>query len=327
MKPILLGLLAAFFFAFTFVLNQSMELSGGSWIWSASLRYFFMLPFLFLIVGLRKKVDYLWIEMKANPFSWILWSTIGFGIFYGGICLASAYGPGWLIAATWQITIISGTLITPLFYEQINQGGSMNKVRRKIPLNSLIFSFFIIVGVLIMQIEHASAMEFKDALLCLIPIILASVAYPLGNRKMIEICGERLGVFERVLGMTIASIPFWIILSVIGVSTVGLPNKQQIVQAGMVAIFSGIFATILFFKATELVKNNMAKLGAVEATQSFEVLFALIGEILFLSADLPTILSITGICFVMLGMMLHSIFSTKISRIKIKGWHKNDFCD
>ncbi len=54
MKGVWIGVLAAVFFAVTFVLNRSMELSGGSWLWSASLRYFFMVPFLVAIVGAQK---------------------------------------------------------------------------------------------------------------------------------------------------------------------------------------------------------------------------------------------------------------------------------
>ena len=49
-KGILLGLLASFFFAFTFLLNRSMHLSGGSWVWSASLRYLFTFPIFALLV-------------------------------------------------------------------------------------------------------------------------------------------------------------------------------------------------------------------------------------------------------------------------------------
>ncbi len=33
-------------FCFTFIFNRSMNLSGGSWMWSASLRYLFSLPML-----------------------------------------------------------------------------------------------------------------------------------------------------------------------------------------------------------------------------------------------------------------------------------------
>ena len=50
-KAFSLGLLAAFFFSFTFILNSQMNISGGSWIWSASLRYLFMFPILFIIVA------------------------------------------------------------------------------------------------------------------------------------------------------------------------------------------------------------------------------------------------------------------------------------
>ena len=32
MKEILIGIIAALFFAFTFILNHSMELEGGSWL-------------------------------------------------------------------------------------------------------------------------------------------------------------------------------------------------------------------------------------------------------------------------------------------------------
>ena len=53
MKEIMIGILAAFFFGFTFILNHSMQLDGGSWLWSASLRYLFMVPFLIAIVWLR----------------------------------------------------------------------------------------------------------------------------------------------------------------------------------------------------------------------------------------------------------------------------------
>ena len=53
----------------------------------------------------------------------------------------------------------------------------------------------------------------------------------------------------------------------------------------------------------------MQKLAAVEATQSLEVLFALLGELLFLSIAWPSALSWYGIFLVMLGMVVHSYIS------------------
>ncbi len=316
MRPILLGVASAFFFAFTFVLNKAMEMNGGSWVWSASLRYFFMVPFLVVIVLFRGNLKPILLELRDNAFKWILWSSVGFGIFYSFICFASAYGPGWLVAGTWQLTIISGTLLAPLFMEKVaTKDGKIIYARKKIPLNSLSFSFLIIIGIAFMQIEFAISLSPSQALLCLIPILIASFAYPLGNRKMMEVSSGRFDVFQRVLGMTIASLPFWIILSVYGWMTAGAPSAMQVYQSGIVAVFSGVVATILFFAATDLAKDNMQKLGAVEATQSFEVLFALIGEMVFLSAGLPSTVSLLGIGIVIIGMVLHSIFSRNLKKL------------
>lgn len=318
MRPILLGIASAFFFAFTFVLNKAMEMNGGSWVWSASLRYFFMVPFLLILVLVRGNLKPILVELRKNTGKWVLWSSVGFGVFYSFICFASAYGPGWLVAGTWQLTIISGTLLAPLFMEKINtKGGEAIMVRKKIPFKSLSFSLLIILGIAFMQLEFAMKLSFGTAMLCLLPILVASFAYPLGNRKMMEIANGRFDVFQRVLGMTIASLPFWIILSIYGFLTAGPPSSSQVYQSGIVALFSGVIATILFFAATDAAKDNMQTLGAVEATQSFEVLFALIGEMVFLSVGLPSAMSLVGIAIVILGMVLHSIFSRNIKKLKL----------
>lgn len=311
MRPIFLGVFAAFFFAFTFVFNRTMELEGGSWIWSASLRYFLMIPFLVVIVFFRGNLRDLFQEMKKDTGQWILWSFVGFGLFYAPLCFAAAYGPGWLIASTWQITIISGSLLVPLFYETIETRNGQIRVKGKIPYRGLTMSLIIVVGVIVMQVEHASQISLKEMALCVIPIIIASFAYPLGNRKMMVICSDKVDAYQRVLGMTIASLPLWIILAIIGVLTEGLPSNGQVIQSGYVAVFSGVFATILFFAATDLVKGNMQKLAAVEATQSLEVLFAVAGEMILLSSPFPSFLSSIGMSLVIIGMILHSFISVK----------------
>lgn len=309
MRPILLGLLAAFFFATTFVLNRGMELSGGSWLWSASLRFIFMIPFLLIIVMRRKKLRNLIDIMKENPGAWILWSFVGFGLFYAPLCFATVYSPGWLVAGTWQFTIIAGSLLAPMFMETVQTGNGPIKIRGKIPTRGLLFSAIILVGIGLMQVEQAGQLSTKDLWLGIIPVIIASFAYPLGNRKMMVIVDGRLDVFQRVLGMTIASLPLWIIMAIIGIVTDGLPSGNQTFQSLIVAISSGVIATALFFKATDLVKDNMQKLASVEATQSMEVLFALIGEILILSIAFPSLISWTGIILVIIGMILHSYLS------------------
>ena len=309
MRPILLGIVAAFFFAFTFVLNRSMDLDGGSWIWSASLRYIFMVPFLIVIVLIRKNFKALWVEMKRHPIAWLLWSFVGFGLFYAPLSFAAAYGPGWLIAGTWQLTIISGSLLAPLFFLTIHTEKGPTRVRGKIPFIGLGMSGIILIGVMLMQVDQATTLSIKAVVLTVVPIMIASFAYPLGNRKMMDLTGGRLDAYQRVLGMTLASMPFWLLLSAYGVATVGLPSVSQTSQAFIVAISSGVIATVLFFQATDIVKGDMAKLAAVEATQSAEVLFAVFGEIVWLSAPLPSVISSAGIILVIVGMILHSYVS------------------
>ncbi len=306
LRSIWLGVLAALFFAFTFVLNRSMELSGGSWIWSASLRYVFMVPILLVIVMSQQKLKPLWIVMKERPGTWLLWSFIGFGLFYAPLCFASAYSPGWLIAGTWQVTIISGSLLVPLFTEVVQTVNGPVKVRGKIPIQGLMMSLIILVGILLMQVEQSQSISTQDFLFGFLPVIIASFAYPLGNRKMMEVCAGRLDAYQRVLGMTLASLPFWLLLSLYGVFSAGMPSKDQTIQSALVAVFSGVIATVLFFKATDQVRGNMQKLATVEATQSLEVLFALMGELIFLSIPIPSLLSWLGMFVVILGMVLHS---------------------
>ncbi|HZG13808.1 MAG TPA: multidrug resistance efflux transporter family protein [Candidatus Bathyarchaeia archaeon] len=314
MKLILLGILSAFFFTFTFVLNRAMDLSGGSWIWSASLRYFFMVPFLLAIVAMRRNMPQLLAEMKKNWQEWLLWSFVGFGLFYGPICFAAAYGPGWLMAGTWQITIVAGTLLVPFFYDEIQTEKGMMRVRQQIPMKGLLMSLVILLGVALMQLQEARGLAIHEVLYGVVPMVIAAFAYPLGNRKMMAVTQGRLDTFQRLLGMTLASLPCWILLSIYGLAVDGPPSMEQAGQSLIVAISSGVIATALFFRATDLAKGNPQKLAAVEATQAAEVLFAVILESLLLAGHWPSPWSFMGMGLVIAGMVLHSYVSHGIHK-------------
>jgi drug/metabolite transporter (DMT)-like permease len=249
--------------------------------------------------------------MRKNPGKWLLWSFVGFCLFYAPLCFAAAYSPGWLIAGTWQVTIISGALLAPLFFVTVQTKKGPIQVRGEIPFRGLMMSMIILLGIILMQMEHAKQLTLENLILGVMPVLIASFAYPLGNRKMMDVCEGRLDAYQRVLGMTLSSLPFWLLLSLYGVFTVGLPNRGQSIQSLLVALFSGVIATVLFFMATDIVRGNMQKLAAVEATQSVEVIFALAGEILLLSIAIPSLLSWIGMVLVIVGMILHSYISNK----------------
>lgn len=309
MKSIILGRSASFFFAFTFVLNRQMSVSGGNWIWSAALRYIFMFPILLLIMIMRKELFKVIKEIKKQPVSWIMWSTVGFGMFYAPLTFASAYGPSWLVAGTWQFTIIAGILLSPLFFESIKTEEGIIMVRNRIPVKALCISVVILFGIVLMQTNGFNKTSLRDSIIGVIPVIIAAFAYPLGNRKMMEVCEHNLNTYQRVFGMTLCSMPLWIILSVIGYINAGAPSGGQILQSFTVAICSGIVATILFFKATDMAKGNPHQLAAVEATQAGEVLFTLLGEVLIFHEMVPSKLAMLGMIIVIAGMTLHSLSS------------------
>ncbi|WP_102693241.1 DMT family transporter [Rummeliibacillus pycnus] len=310
MKEIALGILASLFFAVTFILNHSMELEGGSWLWSSSLRYLFMLPFLLIIVSSRKGLTAVVQEIKTQPKDWLLWSFVGFVLFYAPLTFAAAYGPGWLVSGTWQFTIVAGVLLAPFFVQYVEG----KAIRQKVPLISLLISSIILVGIILIQIPSAKSVSLESLLFGIFPVIIAAFAYPLGNRKMMDICDGRLDTFQRVLGMTIASLPGWIILAIYALATVGLPSISQMVQSLIVGISSGVIATVLFFIATDRVHNDQGKLAAVEATQSTEILFVIVGEMLLLGIPLPQSLALFGIATIIVGMSLHSYYTSLLKK-------------
>ncbi len=295
-KGLLLGLLASFFFAFTFLLNRSMHLSGGSWIWSASLRYLFTFPVFTLLVWRGPGFSRVHAAIRRAPLRWLLWSTVGFGLFYAPISYAGDHGESWLIAASWQITIVMGLLLSPLFH-------------KRIALRNLGAAAVILIGVFLLQVQNIVSLNLASLEGTLPPILLAAVAYPLGNRKMMALCPPELTTTERIYGMTLCSLPFWLLLAVYGLLTRGAPSASQAAQSLGVALLSGVVATLLFFRATDLVKHSQRQLALVESTQSFEVLFTLLGGVLLLHDAPPDAFGWAGVALIVAGMALSSLAS------------------
>ena len=212
-----------------------------------------MVPFLIAIVAYRKGLGETKKEMMAKPVPFFIWSVVAFVLFYAPLTYAAAYSPGWLLAGTWQLTIVAGVLLAPFFTIIVKTKTGEQKIRQKIPAVSLGISLIIFVGVVLIQIPHAQSVDIRTLWLGIIPVIIAAFAYPLGNRKMMELLGGRLDTFQRVLGMTLMTMPVWIGIAIYALWTVGPPSMNQLIQSFIVAISSGVIATTLFFMATDLV--------------------------------------------------------------------------
>ncbi|WP_428025639.1 DMT family transporter [Arcobacter sp.] len=302
-KLIILGIIAGAFFSTTFVLNELMSVSGGHWLWSASLRYFFMILFLGLILlfqgGVQRIIDIFKLFI-SNYIFWTISGTIGFGFFYALICFSADFSPAWVIAATWQFTVVA-TLFVLMFFG------------KKFPKKIWLFSLIIFIGVCLVNLTHMETFDLKALLLGGIPILIASFCYPIGNQLVWEAKnGNHKNVpqikskllnnaFNKVFLLSLGSLPLWFIL--ISIIQPSSPSNSQIINTALVALFSGVFATSIFLYARNIAKDSN-EIAAVDATQASEVVFALIGGMVLFSNSSLNLISIIGLGLIMIGLFL-----------------------
>ena len=297
LAAVMIALASALFFTAVYVLNRAMASAGGHWAWSASLRYLLTLPMLACVLPWRGGFAPVWRALRAHPREWFVWSGIGFGVFCVCLTWAAAYAPAWLVAGTFQLTVIAGMLLAPLIYDD---------ARARLPRSALALGVVIVIGVAAMQLGHFKGRLDRDAWLALASVTIAAFLYPLGNRKILlhlERTGETLNATQRVFGMTLASQPFWIVVAVGAANVAGAPPWQQIGLAAGVALFAGTIATILFFHATAMVQDDAAALGAVEAMQAAEILFSTLLGVLLLREAAPHGIAACGAIVVALGII------------------------
>ena len=78
-----------------------------------------------------------------------------------------------------------------MFYKEVKTREGIIKKRQEIPKKSLVFSSLILIGIFVMQFDNAQNISFLKAFFVVILVIIAAFAYPLRNRKMMEVCGDR----------------------------------------------------------------------------------------------------------------------------------------
>ena len=293
---VLLALASALFFTATYVLNRAMAVAGGHWAWSAALRYLLTLPMLALVLRVRGGFAPVWAALRAHPWIWLGWSAIGFTLFCVLLTWAAEHAPAWLVAGTFQLTVIAGMLLGPLLYRD---------ERARLPRAALALGVLIVAGVALMQGAHFGGDLPRAAWFALLAVGTSAFLYPLGNRAILlhlERSGETLDATQRVFGMTLASQPFWLVVAVYAGVVAGAPSPSQVLLAAGVALSAGTIATILFFQATAMVKDDPGALGAVEAMQAAELIFSTVLGVVFLGEQVPRGWAAVGAWLVILGI-------------------------
>ncbi|MFH1156697.1 MAG: multidrug resistance efflux transporter family protein [Pseudomonadota bacterium] len=235
---------------------------------------------------------------------WIVAGGIGFGGFYALICFSADFSPGWVIAATWQSTVVVSLFVFMLF-------------GRSFPKRIWFFSSLIFLGVILVNLSHVEVYDLKALLLGGIPVLIAAFCYPFGNQLIWEAKNGKskklpaidsallTNVFNRVLLMTLGSFPLW--AGLVLITHPPMPSLSQTLHTAMVALFSGVFATSIFLFARNLATTSN-ELAGVDATQSSEVIFALVGGIVFLGDKAPNVESIAGLVLILTGLALFVTF-------------------
>jgi drug/metabolite transporter (DMT)-like permease len=293
-----LALCSALFFTLTYVLNRSLVAGGGHWAWAVILRYLITLPLLAMVLPFQGGLGELPRELRRHSRTWLTWSSVGFVLFGIPLTWAASSGPSWLIAGSFQTTVLAGPLLAPLIYRD---------ERRTLAWRTLAIGVLIVIGVFTLQWGHAHGQLHAGDWLAIGAVVLSAFAYPLGNRKVLlhlEQCGCRLNAVQRVFGMTLCSWPLWLVLAVVTWLTVGPPTWREALLAGGVALSSGTIATVMFFRATDMVRREPTALAAVEAMQAAELLFATLLGVLFLGETWPSGYAAFGALAIIVGIAL-----------------------
>ena len=186
-KLILLGLLAGAFFSTTFILNELMSTAGGHWFWSASLRYVFMWLILTAIIVMQHgfgRIRELATIFRQHWGFWCVTGSVGFGLFYTGICYAADHVSGWVVAATFMFTVVASLLVLLAFGQRFD--------KKFIAYALLVFIGVVLVnvseGLHAAEVADVNVIPMADMLLYgALPALIAAFSYPIGNQLVWQV--------------------------------------------------------------------------------------------------------------------------------------------
>ncbi|MEJ1975712.1 MAG: multidrug resistance efflux transporter family protein [Acetobacteraceae bacterium] len=168
-----LGLLAAALFSSTFVLNRSVSLAGGPWVWSAALRYVDMAV---LLIG--------WIGLAARR-----------GPAAGGVA-AVLVSDGVLagrgrhrVRRVLRLHLLRGRPRAwvdrrrDVAVHDFGHADRIMGVREPRAARGVLFAVVIVLGIGVLN-AHAFAGGAGARLAAILPVLVAAFAYPLGNQLL-----------------------------------------------------------------------------------------------------------------------------------------------
>ncbi|MBC8753572.1 multidrug resistance efflux transporter family protein [Kordia sp. YSTF-M3] len=310
-KILLYGFLAALFFSSTFAINKWLNVEMlGHWYWTASLRYIYVFLLINIIILIKNGSYSLLRTYKCyfqNILFWNMAGGIGFGIFYLCLCYAASYSDGWVLASTWQTTI----LFTPVV---------LFLLKERIKLHGVLYLIVMFIGVLL--INNYAFKTIDDAFFnSIIPILIAAFSYPLGNTlckfacegKYEKISIHKYGIskdpLNQILIMVLGALPLIFIVGFIVNPT--QPTIYQLKYIFIIAILTGVIATYFLYKARKIANKDGTALAFADGTQSIESPLALFWGFILFNEQLPNLSGWIGLILLTLGMGLFYLKNIK----------------
>lgn len=311
-KQILLyGFLASVFFSSTFAINKFLNIdTDGHWFWTAALRYIYVFVLLNIIIIIRNNLDSLKKTYSCffnNFLFWLLAGGIGFGVFYMCLCYAASYSDGWVLASSWQTTILFTPLVLYIFGEKVNKKG-------------ILHLFFMFVGVIFINSYAFDSFNLKLAN-SIIPILLASFAYPFGNTlckyasqgryKNLSVSNFKVSrkPINQILLMVLGALP---LIGFTGfIVQPKAPTEEQLSYIVIVALLSGVIATYFLFKARNLAKKDPNALAFADGTQALESPLALFWGYFCFKETFPNYIGLIGLMLLTISMYMYYTDSIK----------------
>jgi drug/metabolite transporter (DMT)-like permease len=309
-----MGLVAATLFSSTFVLNTWMSEAGGHWYWTAALRYIYVFIILSFYLTIRGRLGASTRFIRAAPRFWILSGTIGFAAFYLLLSYASTRSPGWIVATTWQFTVVASIAVLRLF------GGKVRAL-------STIASAMVFVGVVLTNSSHFGTLT-SSMFVAALPVIVAAFCYPLGNQLLLAATNPSRHIprvksrwipdlreagndtFANVWLMTAGALPALLLAGL--VVDPPLPTKTQLTTTFFIAIFTGVLGTAALQKGRSMAGiDSPAGVAAVDATQAMEVPLALVVECLWFGGVWPAPVGVGGILMIVAGLCIPTMIDAR----------------
>ena len=113
---------------------------------------------------------------------WCLTGSIGFGVFYTGICYAGDHVAGWVVAATFMFTVVTSLLVLVAFGQRFDK-------------KFIIYALLVFIGVVMVNVSEglsasalADTVPMTDMLLYgALPALVAAFSYPIGNQLVWQV--------------------------------------------------------------------------------------------------------------------------------------------